>query len=324
MSEARATVLVTGASGLLGAALVTLIEEYPGLKARAAYRIGAAAFSAVDGVAIGDIGPDTDWAEALAGCRAVVHCAARAHVLREGADAAVEYERVNISGTMALAEQAEHSGIEHFIFISSAGVHGSENQRPVDESEILSPIEPYAISKLEAERQLRSLAQHSPMGVTILRPPLIYGPRAKGNMERLTRLVLSGLPLPIASVDNRRSLVGVSNLCSAIIACLENRCSMGKTYLVTDQADLSTAQLARDIASAAGKRAVLFHMPPRMLEMGARLVGREKLYKRLVGNLTFDSGAISRDLGWKPTVQPTYDLRGMVQWFVCSQRGARH
>ncbi len=202
--------LVTGATGFVGSALVRALAGHRDVRVAVRAPAVASLERVADVVRIPDIGPQTEWREALSGVKTVIHLAARAHVLREShADPFAEFWRVNAAGAMQLARQAAEAGVYRFIFVSSIGVNGDETfSTSFSEADTPNPQGPYAVSKWETEQGLTALAAHTGMEAVIIRPPLVYGPNAPGNFGRLRQLVNSGLPLPFGAVRNRRSFVG--------------------------------------------------------------------------------------------------------------------
>lgn len=251
---------------------------------------------------VGDIGPDNDWTAALRGVDAVVHLAARAHVLRESSDEAhARYRAVNALGALRLAEAAAASGIERFVFLSSARVHGERSiDAPFTESSPLLATDPYGRSKAEAELGLAALARDSRLAPVVLRPPLVYGPEARGNFARLVALVARGVPLPLGAVRNRRSLIYVGNLVDAIVRAVDDPGAAGETFMVSDGEDVSTPELVRRIARALGKPARLLPVPVALLRLGGALAGRSDDVARLAGDLAVDGGRIRERLQWTP------------------------
>ena len=288
-------VLVTGASGFVGRAVCAAIEQR-GWGVRRASRTGG------DGsLAVGEIDGRTDWSGALASCDAVVHLAARVHRMgrAEAADTAA-FMATNRDATIKLAEDAARAGVKRFVFMSTVKVNGEGRAQPYRESDAPAPEGAYAVSKWEAEQGLAEVAARTGLEVVIIRPPLVYGPGVKGNFRSLIGLVRRGVPLPLGSVRNRRSLVGVSNLASAVCTALEHPAAAGRTYLVSDQDDLSVPDLIRAIARAAGVPARLVPFPPTLLRLASAMVGRQQSFQQVAGSLTVDSSAISREIGWRP------------------------
>lgn len=302
-------VLVTGASGFVGARLVAELLRR-GHKVVAPMR-NPRPWAGVETVPIGDLTAETDWSAALAGCDAVVHSAARAHVLDDpAADPLVVFRRVNRDGTLRLAEQAKEAGIAHFLFISTIKVNGETTtpDRPFRAEDRPDPQDAYGLAKAEAEAGLRALA--GDMILTIVRPPLVHGPKAKGNLAVLIKAIDKGLPLPLRLVDNRRSMVGVDNLADAVAFLLEKR--QPGTFLIRDDGDLSTPDLIRILAGAMHKPSRLLPVPPALLTLGARLLGRRSMAERVLGSLTVDDSPL-RALGWVPPLSLQAGLIRMVQ-----------
>ena len=270
----------------------------------------------VESVALDDIGAATDWRTALAGVGAVVHLAARAHVVRESSpEAHALYSAVNTRGTLRLAEAAAAAGVRRFVFLSSARVHGERSTgAPFTESSPLVADDPYGRSKADAERGLASLARAGKLDPVILRPPLVYGPGARGNFARLVALVAHGVPLPFGAVRNRRSLVYVGNLLDAIVTALDHPAAAGQTFMVSDGEDVSTPELVRRIARALGKPARLVPVPAALLRIGGALAGRSDDVTRLLDDLVVDSSKIRAFLGWSPVFTLDEGLAQTAAW----------
>ncbi len=305
------SVLVTGGNGFVGSALVAALARL-GRPVRPAMR----AASGAGAVAVGAIGPATDWAAALAGVECVVHAAARVHVLQEAAaDPLAAFREVNVAGTRRLAEQAAAAGVRRLVYLSSVKVHGERTApgSPFAADDPPAPEDAYALSKWEAEQALAQVAAATGLEVVVVRPPLVYGPGVGGNLLRLLRLVERGWPLPLALVENRRSLVGLDNLIDLLITCLDHPAAAGKAFLVSDGVDLSTPELIRKMAAALGRRARLLPAPPALLRLAARLLGRAAEADRLLGSLQVDIAATRRLLGWSPPLAVEEGLRRTVR-----------
>ncbi len=302
--------LLTGASGFIGSVLLRRLEsrsyDLIGLVRRPPCRSGSGPVRWLEC----DLASSRSPLQDIKRVDAVVHLAARAHVLAEREnDPLSEYRRVNVKGTLNLARQAAKCGAKRFVFISTVGVLGNRSTRPFTESDPPDPVEPYAVSKFEAENGLRHLADETGMELVVCRPPLVYGPLAPGNFSRLFRIIGKGLPLPLGAVRNRRSLVAVDNLVDLIITCIDHPAAAGKTFLVSDGQDLSTPELIRRLAEAMGRPARLFPVPPGLLRLGGRLTGHAAEVERLIDSLQVDIGYTCGTLDWRPPVPAAEALR---------------
>jgi nucleoside-diphosphate-sugar epimerase len=309
-------ILVTGATGFVGRALCASLAGV-GVAVRRALR-AASAERGADDVIVGDIGPGTRWDQALTGVDAVVHLAARTHVMRETVDDSLAlYRAINVEGTRALAAAAAGAGVKRFVFLSSIKVNGeSTADKAYAESDAPRPEDAYGISKWEAEQALASIARDSKLETVVLRPPLIYGPGVKGNFLSLMRAIDRGLPLPLASIDNRRSLLYLGNVVSAIGLLLTHPQAAAQTFLLADDdVGISTPALIRAIAAALGRRARLYPFPPALLLAMAALARRGAAAQRLTGSLVVDSGAIRNSLGWQPVASLAAGLDSTARWY---------
>ena len=286
-------VLVTGANGFIGAALNRHLLA-AGWEVRGAIRRPQAGLPAgVEPVVVGDLDSRTDWTGALAESQAVVHCAARVHVVREGAaDPRAAFRRVNVEGSAALARQALGAGVKRLVFLSSIGAA----QAAADPA----AATPYQQSKLDAEAALQEIAADSPMTLVILRPPLVYGPGAPGNFPRLAKLLARGFPLPLAGIDNRRSLIYLGNLTSAIEAALTADHPPAAPMALCDGVDLSTPALLRAMGRAMGQRVRLWPCPPGLLRFAGALLNRRTAVTALTESLAIDNRPACEALGWTP------------------------
>lgn len=308
---------VTGAGGFLGQALLRqlaiLNDVCPWGICRA---MPDQPIARVRYARVGDFSVVHDWAPVLAGIKVVLHTAARVHVMADRAlDPLAEFRRVNVQGSLQLARDAARVGVRRFVFISSVKVHG-EKTRP---GAVFTPDGPacpedaYGLSKLEAEQCLWQVAAETGMELVIIRPPLVYGPGVKANFAALLRAVQRGYPLPLGAVDNRRSLVGIDNLVDFILTCATHPKAANQTFLVSDGQDLSTTELIRGMAKAAGVSARLLPVPVWALQAGARLLGKGDAMQRLCGNLQVDISKARNLLGWMPPVSVEEGLRRAMQ-----------
>jgi nucleoside-diphosphate-sugar epimerase len=305
-------VLVTGATGFVGTTLIARLVNDRRFDVRGAVRREASALPAgVERIAVGDLTPEVDWQHAVAGADAVVHLAARVHVMREAAaDSLEEFRRVNVEGSLNLARQAAVAGVRRLVFLSSVKVNGEMGT--FTEADIPAPEDAYGISKLETELGLRRIAAETGMEVVIIRPPLVYGPGVKANFQALIRAVARGIPLPLGAIENRRSLVALDNLVDSILTCIGHPAAANETFLVSDGEDLSTTDLIRRLARAMGRPARLIPVPAAVLMAGASLLGKREVAQRLLGSLQVDISKALRVLGWVPRVSVDEGLRRAV------------
>lgn len=248
------------------------------------------------------------------GADAVVHLAARVHVASDDHENPLEaFRRVNVGGTLELARRAAEQGVPRFVFVSSIGVNGNETEHPFTEADVPAPQEPYAVSKHEAEHELRALERETGLEVVIIRPPMVYGPNAPGSFGSLLRWVRKGVPLPLGAVTgNRRSLVALDNLVDLIVTCLDHPAAAGETFLVADGEDVSTAALLRTVGDALERPARLVPVPVWMLRFGATALGRREMARRLLGSLQVDAAKARDVLGWTPPITLNEGLRRAV------------
>ena len=310
-------VLVTGASGFVGCAVWQRLNNMSGVQAVGCVR-RADAFSDTNAaiVTVGDLSSQTDWTVALAGADAVVHLAARVHVMRDTVrDPLAEFRRVNTEGTLNLARQAAAAGVKRFVFISSLKVNGEVTQpgHAFTEADVSSPQDAYGQSKQEAEQGLRQIASTTGMEVVIIRPPLVYGPGVKANFASLMRAVQRGWPLPLGAVLNQRSFVALDNLVDLIVTCITHPRAANQTFLVSDGKDLSTPDLIKRMARAMNRPARLMPVPVWALKAGASLLGKGDEVQRLCGNLQVDISKSRTLLGWNPPISVDEGLRLAVK-----------
>ncbi|WP_163833060.1 UDP-glucose 4-epimerase family protein [Spartinivicinus ruber] len=292
-------VLVTGANGFIGKNVYSLLLNKSSINVRAAYRKNNSS-----GICVGNINGDTNWCEALQDVDVVIHTAARVHVLKEQEENPLStFRTVNVEGTLNLARQAAANNVKRFIFISSIGVNGiNSSNTPLTEKDIPTPHSNYAISKFEAEQGLRAIEKETGLEVVIIRPPLVYGPGAPGNIARFIKLLNKGYPLPFGRVENLRSLIAIDNLVDFIIKCIDHPKAAGELFLISDDFDISTAQLILYIAKALNKSIRLLSIPRWCLRFGLLLLRKKSLYQQLCGSLQIDITKAKTLLDWKPPV----------------------
>lgn len=317
-------VLVTGASGFVGAAVAARLVQLGCPNTRAAVRRAYTQLPlGVEGCVVPTLATDTDWTSALAGIDSVVHAAARVHVMRESqADPLAAFRRVNVEGTLNLARQAAQAGVRRFVFISSIKVNGeaTEPGRPFRADDEPAPQDAYGVSKLEAEVGLRALAETTSMEVVMIRPVLVYGPGVRANFQALMSLVNKGVPLPFGRTSNRRSLVALDNLVDLVCTCLEHPAAAHQTFLVSDGEAVSTAGLVRAMATALGKKPRLLDVPLPWMSRVAQALGRGSVTQRLFESLEVDIDKNRQLLGWEPSTRMADALLATARPYVEARR----
>lgn len=320
-------VFLTGATGFMGTALLQrfVADE---VEAKALVRNESAGFPEGVEKLVGDLVGLVEMPDqvrhdrllsSLASVDVVVHVAARAHIMcDEVADPLTEYRWMNRDATLALARLAADTGVKRFVFVSSVKVNGEstrigESFKPeIDQP----PVDPYGLSKYEAEQGLLEIAQQTGMEVVIIRPPLVYGSNVKGNFASMVNWVKKGVPLPLGAVHNKRSLVALDNLVDFIFLCADRERSPKATnevFLISDGEDVSTSDLLRKVAKAYEVKARLLPVPVGLMKMAANLLGKGAVADRLFGNLQVDSSKARDLLGWKPMVTMDEQLVKMAR-----------
>jgi nucleoside-diphosphate-sugar epimerase len=304
--------LITGATGFVDSGVVARLAG-AGVETLACVRGDMVSMlEGVRVVPVAELTANTDWRQVLAGVKSVVHLAARVHVMHDTeSDPLTAFRAVNVDGTLNLARQAAAVGVKRFVFISSVKVNGESTSpgRAFTEVDAPNPQDAYGQSKHEAEQGLRQLSADTGMEVVIIRPPLVYGHGVKANFAALMRAVQRGWPLPLGAVHNQRSLVALDNLVDFIVTCVAHPQAANQTFLVSDGHDLSTTELVRGMAQAAGVLARLLPVPVWALKAGATLLGKGDAVQRLCGNLQVDISKARNLLGWVPPVSVEEGLR---------------
>ena len=310
-------IAITGASGFVGKELVSTLRN-AGMFCRSIFR-GAQSLPYSDQYVVPEINGDTKWLDAFVDVKCVVHLAARVHVMHDQSlDPLGEFRRVNVEGTLNLARQAAAQGVRRFIFISSIKVNGEFTQlgSPFTAEDVPQPMDPYGISKMEAELGLREIAAQTGMEVVIIRSPLVYGPGVKANFRNMMSWLHKGVPLPFGAIHNKRSLVALDNLVDLIITCIDHPNAANQTFLVSDDADLSTSELLRKTAQYFDKSSMLVPVPQVLLETGLRLIGKKDIAQRLCGSLQVDIAKTKSLLDWRPPVSVDVGLRKTVDAYL--------
>ena len=304
-------VLVSGANGFVGRALclyllsnghsvVPIVRRYSGMEGE---HIIDEEFSGI---------------QSLSDCDSIVHLAGRAHIVHDQEiDPLAAFRVANVNTTLALANRAIESGVRRFVFMSTVKVNG-EVTAPgccFKSDDLPAPQDPYAISKLEAEKGLLEISARTGLEVVIIRPPLVYGPDVKGNFASLIKWVKNEVPLPLGAVDNRRSMIALDNLVNFTTLCADIDASpnaKGQVFLVSDGEDVSTAELLRRVAKAYQCNSRLFSVPVGLIRLAAGWVGKSPLADRLLGSLVIDDSKARQVLGWHPPVSMDEQLQKMV------------
>jgi nucleoside-diphosphate-sugar epimerase len=250
-------------------------------------------------------------------CDAVIHLAARVHMMHDAAaDPLSAYRETNVAGTVRIAKAAHAAGVRRFVFVSSIKAVGDTDPgRPLCESDEPVPTDPYGISKLEAERALFAYSRRTGLEIAIVRPPLVYGPGVRANFLQLMRAIAIGVPLPLGSIAARRSLVFVDNLASVLIQCATDPRAAGETFHVTDGRDLSVTDLANMLTTQLKAPRRLMPVPASWLRFTGRLTGRSAQVERLIGDLRLDSAHVRQLLGWHPPYTVEQGLSATAAWY---------
>lgn len=315
---------VTGASGFVGSALVQHLADDKKYEVVAVARSNP--LNLEPGVTyqrIEDFSEKNICKLVLNNVDVLIHCAARVHVMNDKAvDSLNEFRKTNVDSTLSLARYAAYSGVRRFVFISSIKVNGEGTapEKRFTSDQVPFPIDPYGVSKWEAEQQLRTLSAESGMEVVIIRPVLVYGPGVKANFLNMMRWLYKGIPLPLGAIHNKRSLVALDNLVDLILTCTDHPRAANQTFLVSDGEDLSTTELLQRLSQALGKRPHLLPVPAWMLETAARIFGKQSIAQRLCGSLQVDISYTRERLDWTPPVSVDAALRKTAQHFLEQQK----
>ncbi|MDB5988689.1 MAG: NAD-dependent epimerase/dehydratase [Herbaspirillum sp.] len=310
--------LVTGANGFVGTPLCKQLRAR-GWAVRAATRMARPLAEGIETALVGTLDGETNWTNVLDDVDVVVHLAARVHVMHDDAASPLEeFRKTNVAGTEHLARAAAARGVKRLIYVSSVKVNGeaTQGEDKFAGSDLPSPQDPYGISKWEAEQALHRVAAETGLEIVIVRPPLVYGPNVKGNFAQMLKFVAKGIPLPLASVQNLRSLIYVENLVDALITCATHPAAAGKTYLVGDGEDVATPDLLSQLSIAMGRAPRLLPCPVALLQLGGRLLGKSEQIERLIGSLRVDSSPIRQELNWTPPFALQQGLRITGDQFV--------
>ena len=315
-------ILLTGASGFIGRALTDILMSR-GVRVVLRQPLPCPLPLHVESV-YADYSKNQDWHYALLGVQVIVHCAARVHVLNErSANILKEFRSANVESTLNLAKQAARAGVRRFVFISSIKVNGERTEpgKPFFADTPPDPRDPYGVSKAEAEEGLFKLAEETGMEVTVIRPPLVYGPGVKANFQVMMKWLERGIPLPFGAIRNARSLVNIDNLVNLIVICADHPAAANQIFLVSDGEDLSTTDLLLRMGQALSSPARLIPVPQQLLTIGASVLGKQGVAQRLCGSLQVDIAKTREVLGWMPPVNVDEGLRRTAeQWLKVRAR----
>lgn len=318
----KLNLLLTGASGFVGGAVLDRLDKRTNYNIAIAVRTSPERYSGLSRICqVKSIDEKTDWSAAIDNIDVVVHCAARVHVMNDTvADPLTEFRRINVHGTLNLARQAVQAGVKRFIFISSIKVNGegTSGSQIYRENDMPTPVDPYGISKLEAEKALNALSAETGLEVVIVRPVLVYGPGVKANFKSMMGWLYRGIPLPLGAIANKRSLVALDNLVDLIVTCVNHPAAANQVFLVSDGEDLSTTDLLVRVGRALGKPARLLPIPPWLIKLTASSIGKSGVSQRLCGSLQVDISKAREVLGWAPPVTVNDALKATAQAFLDS------
>lgn len=318
------TFLVTGGSGFVGRALIDRLSTVAGCRVLAPVRNLSTKFApGIQPVLCQGLDTEQDWERSLTGVDCVIHAAARVHVMNEVCpDPLAAFRQVNVRGTLNLARQAAKAGVRRFVFISSIKVNGEGTAagQAYTADDVPAPVDPYGISKFEAEKALQALAAETGMELVIIRPVLVYGPGVKANFLSMMRWLQRGVPLPFGAVHNQRSLVAIDNLVDLILVCADHRAAANQIFLASDGEDVSTTQLLRKLAAALSRPARLLPVPVGLMSGVAGVCGRRALAQRVFGSLQVDIEKNRQLLNWVPPVTLDRALTVTAQHFLDSAR----
>lgn len=306
------SLLVTGATGFVGNQLLQQLAKNAEFQLCAAVRNSVENLpTGVSTYEVGNIDVDTNWYDALTGCKTIIHTAARAHIMSDVAKNPLsEFRRVNVDGTLNLARQAIERGVKRLIFISSIKVNGEGTANRIYRfDDLAAPEDDYGISKWEAEQGLKALCSSSSMELVIIRPPLIYGPGVKGNLLLLSKAIDREFPLPLGSIKNQRDMLSLNNLIDLIKTCIDHPEAAGQVFLASDNEPVSTPQLIKLMAIGRENKVRLWSVPVFVLSLFACLVGRQAMLKRLASDFRIDIRHTMNTLDWIPPFSVAQSMR---------------
>jgi len=318
MGFQKPKILVTGATGFIGKEVVNSLlaaDKFQTVAIAVRKNIGFWDKRVVPHL-INNLEHNLDWSFALEGISTIVHCAARVHVMSDKSiNPLKDYRQVNVKGTINLAHQAAQAGVKRFVFISSIKVNGETTNlgSPFTADDKPAPQDAYGISKHEAEKGLIEIADSSDMDLVIIRPTLVYGPGVKANFLSMINWINSGIPLPLGSINNKRSMVSLDNLVHFILVCLSHPKAANQIFLVSDDEDISITDLLHRIYKISGKPNRLIAISPKLIKIIATIVGRKDIAIRLCSNLQVDIKKSCLLLNWKPPYNIDKSLAKVIE-----------
>ncbi|MDB9757115.1 SDR family oxidoreductase [Pseudomonadales bacterium] len=309
---------VTGANGFVGKALVSrLVHDGASVTAFARDPDTILCSAGMNVREFPDLDRSSDFSDVTREIDVLVHCAARVHVMNDSsADPLAVFLNANFEATVNLARSAAKAGVTRFIFISSIKVNGDVTKagKPFTEQCPPTTQDPYGISKYRAEKELMEIAEQTGMEVVIIRPVLVYGPGVKGNMASLIKLVRKKWPLPFGSVDNKRSMIGITNLVDLVITCLDHPSARNQIFLASDGNDRSLSQILRCLSDVSDSRSMTFRFSARVLKYFLYCIGKRDIADRLLGSLQVDISKAKKELGWIPNMRVDDELRQCMKF----------
>lgn len=318
-------ILVTGANGFIGHSLIRNLTKN-GYFIRATSHNKEPEFieskdKGVDWIKYDLNASDYNYSTLFEDIDVIVHLAAKVHILNKNKHGLESFQNINVLGTQKLAEESAIRGVKRFIYISTVKVHGEQtilnnvdNVQRFTEDDQLRPVDAYATSKLDAERVISDICQSSGMDFVILRPPLVYGPYVKANFLRLIDAIENGMPLPLATINNLRSLLYVENFCDVIMECIKQPGAANNIYLISD-IDILLTDLIEEIAHLLGRKPLLFPCPKYILKLAGQFTGRKAMVDRLTESLLIDNSKVMKELQWFPPVSFKEGLKSTIDWY---------
>ena len=310
-------ILITGGNGFVGKAICEKLKTHNYILNITSRNNLSQQASGLNVYNVGEIDQKNNWLDALDGVNCVIHCAGKTHVINGSIDNSLfSFRKVNVDGTINLARQAVSCGVKRFIFLSSIKVNGesTEISSMFNYDDIPKPEDSYGISKWEAEKELWKISKQTGLEVIVIRAPLVYGPKVKGNLKRLINLIHLGAPLPFSLIKNKRSMIGIDNLVDVIIRCIFHPTAAKKTFLVSDEEDLSTPDLIKHIAFSMKRSAILFPLPISLLKFFGFILGKKNEINKLIGSLKVDISYTKEILNWEPSLCVKDGIKKMIDY----------